>query len=364
MTPAGAPGGRADDPAAASPPPALALAVVASPGHDDPGHPEHAGRIPAILAALAADAATGDGAADRLPRLAVEPASLDALARVHHRRYLEALHAAMDRAPAVIDAAPTYITPSSFDDARRSAGAAIAAVDAVLDGRAGAAFALGRPPGHHARPAAAMGFCLLANAAVAVRHAQARGVGRVLVVDFDVHHGNGTQEAFLEDAGVVFVSVQQRGAYPGTGAVDDIGIGAGRGATVNVPLPAGAGDAAFDRALAEIVAPLAERVQPELVVVSAGFDASWRDPLAGLAVSGAGFHAAAAALAAIAARHAEGRLAFVLEGGYDLPALGEGVVNVARALHGAPAATALGRPDAPEPDVGAVVEAVRRRHGL
>lgn len=345
-------------------PPPLALAVVPSPGHDDPGHPEHAGRIPAVLAALAADPLLGDGASDRLPRLDVAPASDGALGRVHDPAYLAALRAVMARAPGLVDPAPTYVTPSSFDDARRSAGAALAAVDAVLERRAGAAFALARPPGHHARPAAAMGFCLLANAAVAVRHAQARGVGRVLVVDIDVHHGNGTQEAFFDDAGVVFVSLHQRGAYPGSGAVDEVGTGAGRGATVNVPLPAGAGDAAFEGVLAEIVAPLAERVRPELVVVSAGFDASWRDPLAGLAVSGAGFHAAAAALAAVAARHAEGRLAFVLEGGYDLPALGEGVVNVARALHGAPAAATLGRPGGPEPDVGAVVDAVRRRHGL
>ena len=349
----------------ASPPPALALAVVPSPGHDDRGHPEHAGRIPAILAALAADDVTGDGAADRLPRLAVEPASFVALARVHHPRYLEALHAAMDRAPAVVDAAPTYITPTSFDDARRSAGAALAAVDAVLDGRAGAAFALGRPPGHHARPAAAMGFCLLANAAVAVRHAQARGIGRVLVVDFDVHHGNGTQEVFWDDGSVVFVSCHQRGAYPGGGAIDEVGAGAGAGATVNVPLPAGAGDLAFGRVMAEVVAPVAERARPELVVVSAGFDAAWRDPLAQLTVTGAGFHAAARALRDLARRHAEGRIAFVLEGGYDLAALGEGVVHVARAVHDAPPtpAAAAASPH-PEPPIDAVLAAVRTRHAL
>ncbi|MCC7018854.1 MAG: histone deacetylase [Ardenticatenales bacterium] len=340
-------------------PPPIALAVVASSGHDDPGHPEHAGRIPAIVAALAAD-----GWGDRLPRLNVDPATEDALARVHDRRYIDALRAAMARAPGVIDPAPTYVTPSSFDDARLSAGAAIAAVDAVLDGRARSAFALARPPGHHARHAAAMGFCLLGNVAVAARHAQSRGIGRVLIVDFDVHHGNGTQEIFVDDGSVVFVSSHERGAYPGTGALDEVGEGAGRGATVNVPLPSGAGDAAFDRVLADVVAPFAERVRPELVLVSAGFDASFRDPLAGLMVSGAGFHAATKALADIAARHAEGRIAFVLEGGYDLPALGEGVVNVVRALHRRPALAALGRSERAEPSVEALIDAVRGRHRL
>ncbi|MEO8083985.1 MAG: histone deacetylase [Ardenticatenales bacterium] len=338
----------------------VALAVVPSPGHDDAGHPEHAGRVPAILAALAADRHI----ADDLPRLDVVPAALDALARVHDRRYLDALREAMARAPAVIDPAPTYITPTSFDDARMSAGAAIAAVDAVLDGRAAAAFALARPPGHHARPAQAMGFCLFGNVAVAARHAQARGIGRVLIVDFDVHHGNGTQEIFYTDGSVVFVSSHQRGAYPGTGDVDDVGQGAGRGATVNVPLPRGAGDAAFARVMAEVVVPVAERVRPELVLVSAGFDASFRDPLAGLAVTGAGFHATARALADIAARHAEGRIAFVLEGGYDLPALGDGVVNVVRALEGRPAMTALGGAGGREPSVDGVVGAVRAVHGV
>lgn len=351
--------GRAAPDPGADGAPTVALAVVPSPGHDDPGHPENAGRVPAILAALAAA-----GLADRLPRLEVAPAELEALTRVHDRRYLEALRDAMARAPGLIDPAPTYVTPSSFDDARRAVGAAIAAVDAVLDGRARAAFALARPPGHHARPAQAMGFCLLGNVAVAARHAQARGVGRVLIVDFDVHHGNGTQEVFDADGGVVFVSSHQRGAYPGTGAVDEIGAGAGRFATFNVPLPAGAGDAALARVMADVVAPAAERARPELVLVSAGFDASFRDPLADLAVTGAGFHAAARALADVAARHAEGRIAFVLEGGYDPAALGDGVVNVVRALRGEPASTALGGPGRAEPSVEALIDRVRALHGI
>lgn len=353
-------GGASDArPAHIAGPSTVALAVVPSPGHDDDGHPEHAGRIPAILDALAAD-----GWSDRLPRLDVAPATEDALARVHDPRYIDALRAVMARAPGVIDPAPTYVTPSSFDDARLSAGAAIAAVDAVLDGRARSAFALARPPGHHARPAAAMGFCLFGNIALAARHAQSRGIGRVLIVDFDVHHGNGTQEIFYADGSVVFVSSHQQGAYPGTGAFDEVGEGAGRGATVNVPLPRGAGDAALDRVLVDVVAPLAERVRPEFVLVSAGFDASFRDPLAGLTVTGAGFHTAAKALADLAARHAEGRIAFVLEGGYDLPALGEGVVNVVRALHGRAALAELGRSNQGEPSVDALIDAVRGRHRL
>ncbi|MFN8423009.1 MAG: histone deacetylase [Anaerolineae bacterium] len=342
----------------------VALAVVPSSGHHDPAHPEHAGRVIAAFRALLNDDLVGNPRSGCFHLHDFAPADVDAIARVHETAYIDALRLAVSRAPAVIDAAPTYITPTSFDDACRAAGAAIAAVDAVLDGRARSAFALARPPGHHARPAAAMGFCLLGNVAVAARHAQARGIGRVLIVDFDVHHGNGTQEIFEADDSVVFLSSHQRGAYPGTGAIDEVGAGAGRGATVNVPLPPGAGDAAFARVFADVVAPLAERVRPELVLVSAGFDASFRDPLADLAVTGEGFHAIARALADIAARHAEGRIAFVLEGGYDLPALGDGVANVVRALVGRAAATALGGPGRAEPSVDGVIDRVRRVHGL
>jgi len=299
-------------------------------------------------------------------RLEPSPATIDQLAACHDRAYVAALARTAARGPAIVDSAPTYVTAESQDCARRAAGAAIAAVDAVLDGGARAALALARPPGHHAVPNRAMGFCLFNNVAVAARHAQARGAGPVLIVDFDVHHGNGTQDIFWADPSVLFVSTHQRGIYPGTGAEGEVGAGAGLGTTLNVPLPAGAGDAALARAMADLVVPAAARFRPELVLVSAGFDAHFRDPLAGMQASGPGYHHLARVLAGIAARWAGGRIVFVLEGGYDLPALADGVANVVRALAGDAAGAALGRAPHPEPldEVAALIDRLRARHRL
>ncbi len=326
-----------------------------SPSHDLAGHPEHAGRVPAILRAIEADEV-----ASTLRWIEDPPqASIEQAARCHDRGYLGALEQAMARAPGIVDPAPTYITPGSFRCALAAAGATIAVLREVVEGRAPAGLALVRPPGHHARPGAAMGFCLLGNLAIAAREAQAMGIGRVMIVDFDVHHGNGTQEIFYEDPSVLFVSLHQAGIYPGTGFEDERGRGAGKGTTINIPLPLGAGDRAMLRAFERVIEPAAERFEPELVLVSAGFDAHFRDPLAGLQVTGAGYHAMSRRLMTMAERHAEGRLAFALEGGYDLDALGNGVVNVLRALEGLPADVSLGAAPRPEPE--AKVETVLDR---
>jgi acetoin utilization deacetylase AcuC-like enzyme len=325
--------------------PRIACASVPSPDHDQAEHPEHAGRVPAILAAIEAD-----GLLPLLTMLEGIPhASREQIVRCHDSRYVDALDAAMARAPGFVDPAPTYITAASFDCALAAAGGAVAVVDAILDGQADAGLALVRPPGHHALPERAMGFCLFGNIAIAARHAQARGIGRVMIVDFDVHHGNGTQAIFYEDPSLLFVSLHQAGIYPGGGWMEEQGEGAGRGFTINLPLPALAGDRAMALAFERIIEPAAERFRPELLLVSAGFDAHFRDPLAGLQVSGAGYHAMARRLRAMAKRHCEGRLGFVLEGGYDLPALGNGVVNLLRALLDLPAETSLGAAPAPEP---------------
>jgi len=306
----------------------LALAVAPAPEHDVAGHPENAARVSAILDALAA-AGLGD-----LPRLEVAEAPRAALAACHDPAYLDWLDALAPDEPVLVDPAPTYATATTGRDARLSAGAAIAAVDAVLGGRARAAWALGRPPGHHAEPAGAMGFCFLGNAAIAARHAQACGLGRVMILDWDVHHGNGTQAIFWRDPSVLFVSIHQEGIYPGTGYASEVGAGPGACFTRNVPLPAGAGDAELAAVLDGVVVSEADRFAPELVIVSAGFDAHVEDPLAGLRVTEAGFGHAAGVARAIADRHAGGRLVLVLEGGYDLAALGRSVVAVARALGG------------------------------
>ncbi len=209
-----------------------------------------------------------------------------------------------------------------------------------------------------------MGFCLFNNIAIAAREAQARGVRKIMIVDFDVHHGNGTQRAFYTDPNVLFVSSHQWGIYPGTGAESETGAEAGKGTTVNIPLPSGAGDEALARIADELLAPLAERFAPELLLVSAGFDGHFRDPLAGLQFSGSGFHGISSALVELARRHTGGRLFFVMEGGYDLPALANGMVNVVRALRGDGPDESLGPAPYPEPSIAELIQRLRVRHDL
>ncbi len=260
--------------------------------------------------------------------LAARIATNDELARVHGERYLNALGQMAGRS-GYFDA-DTYYTENSVAAARTASGAALVLTDALLDGRAEVGMALLRPPGHHARPDAAMGFCLLNNVAVAAAHARARGVERVAIVDFDVHHGNGTQEIFYADPSVLYVSLHQFPFYPGSGAAEETGQGDGRGYTLNVPLSAGAGDAAYGAAIERIVAPVLETYQPGLLLFSAGFDAHERDPLAQMQVTEDGFRSLVRrTLAAI--RPGVG-VGLVLEGGYDLIGLGGSLAATLEAL--------------------------------
>lgn len=281
-------------------------------------HPERPERLVAARAAIAAVASTPQGrvAFDRItPRAATD----EELALVHDPRFVESLEELRGHS-GYLDA-DTYVSAESVDIARLAAGSLVAMVDRMIDGDVRRGVALPRPPGHHARPAHAMGFCLLNNVAVAAAHARARGVRRVAVVDWDVHHGNGTQEMFWRDPDILYVSTHQFPFYPGSGDVDEIGEGAGKGYTVNVPLAAGGGDSVYAAAFERVVLPVVESYAPELVLVSAGFDAAARDPLAQMQVSPAAFGWMAAALARIADATAGGRIALVLEGGYDLVAL-------------------------------------------
>jgi acetoin utilization deacetylase AcuC-like enzyme len=216
----------------------------------------------------------------------------------------------------------TYLTPRSVAAAYRAAGGSLALVDALLGpAELNKGLALLRPPGHHARPDRGMGFCLLNNVALAARHARARGIERVAIVDWDVHHGNGTQEAFIDDPNVLFVSLHQYPFYPGTGRASEVGTGEGKGFTVNVPLSADASDVTYRSAFEQVVLPVVGRFEPELILVSAGFDAHARDPLAGMTVSAAGFGWMARELSKLADATAKGRMALFLEGGYDLEGL-------------------------------------------
>jgi acetoin utilization deacetylase AcuC-like enzyme len=279
-------------------------------------HPERPERLTAARAALAA---AGAG----FQRVAPRPASDEELARVHQPLFLERL-ARLRGQEGHLDP-DTYVSPESVDVAWLAAGSLVAMVDALIDGPVRRGVALLRPPGHHARPSHAMGFCLLNNVAVAAAHARARGLRRVAVVDWDVHHGNGTQEIFWRDPGVLYASTHQFPFYPGTGAVDELGEGDGKGYTVNVPLAAGGGDAIYGSAFERVVLPVLEEYAPELVLVSAGFDASMRDPLAQMELSDQAFGWMARELARLADKSASGRMVLVLEGGYDLVALERGL---------------------------------------
>jgi acetoin utilization deacetylase AcuC-like enzyme len=228
-----------------------------------------------------------------------------------------------------------------------------------------AAVALVRPPGHHALPNAAMGYCLFNNVAIAARHAQARGIAKVMIVDIDVHHGNGTQSIFYADPSVLFISTHQGGLYPSSGWERETGQGAGLGTTLNLPLPAGAGDQAFERLCAEIIQPAADRFAPDFMLVSAGYDAHWRDPLGSLQLSARGYGKIVRSLRDIARRHCRGQIALVLEGGYDLAAVSASVIASLHALLGDPALPdPLGPAPRGEPDVQPLIRRWRAHHQL
>lgn len=314
--------------------------------HAPPGyHPERVERLIAARGALEGIATT---------RVAARPATLEELSRVHTPRYLEQLHALRDH-EAFVDA-DTYVARNSVDVAMLAGGGAIALTDAVLDTKGAAhGLALLRPPGHHARPDQAMGFCLINNAAAAAAHARSRGVGRVLLVDFDVHHGNGTQEIFYEDPHVLYLSTHQFPFYPGTGSALERGQGDGTGFTVNVPLRAGSGDATYRAAFERVILPISREYNPELVLVSAGFDAAARDPLAHMELSTDAFSFMVSSLRAVADAHAGGKIALFLEGGYDLPSLTSGL---SAAVHALAAPPSVDLPTSPkEPDVAFAMKA-------
>jgi len=248
----------------------------------------------------------------------------------------------------------TQAGPDSYAAALRAAGAVTDAALRVLDGTLDRAFCLVRPPGHHAEADRAMGFCLFNNVAVAAAAALDRGLSRVAVLDFDVHHGNGTQHMFEADPRVLYVSSHAYPFYPGTGSIDETGVGPGRGFTVNLPLPPGMGDAEYARLYREIVEPIGTAYDPELVLVSAGFDAWGGDPLAPMALTERGYAELSAVCLGIAARSARGRAVFALEGGYDLQGLAASAVAVTRAL--------LGEPMGGVPSVAGPIDALIARY--
>jgi acetoin utilization deacetylase AcuC-like enzyme len=261
------------------------------------------------------------------------PATEEELAAVHDEGYLRRLGAALRAGKGYLDA-DTYFSPGTREAAWVAAGGAASLARHLMRQDAGAGIALLRPPGHHATPDAAMGFCLLNNAAIATAAALRAGAARVAVVDWDVHHGNGTEAAFYGDPDVLVINLHQWLLYPGTGAPEDVGRGAGAGRNVNVALPAGSGPETYAYALRKLVLPLVEAFRPELLVISAGFDAHARDPLGGMSLDAAAFGAMASALRGALRNGGADRVAALLEGGYDLRALEESVAATAAALLG------------------------------
>lgn len=318
-------------------------------------HPEKPERLQAVREALERAELW-----DRLPREEPEPAGSELLELVHPRGYLDQVRRA-SRPPGVWLDPDTYAVEGTWRAVAAASGAAVRAVDAVVRGQASWAFALVRPPGHHAGFGRAMGFCLVNHVAVATRYAQERlGVRKVLVLDWDVHHGNGTQEVFYRDGGVLFASVHQEGWYPGTGAMEETGEGDGEGLTVNIPLPAGVGDEGYRTVFEEVLIPLGDAWRPELVVVSAGFDAHHTDPLGRMQLTEAGFGRLVSLLQEAAGRWCGGRVVLVLEGGYDPRGLPRCVEATLRVLAGLGGPAPAGHPEVPYAVVRERVRQVRR----
>ncbi|MGX2040336.1 histone deacetylase family protein [Methylocaldum sp. MU1018] len=287
------------------------------------GHPESAERLRAIERAL------GRANFDGLDRRQAPRGTREQIRLIHTDRHIDYVLGAVPRQGFAYLDADTVVSPGSGEAALHAVGAACAAVDAVFAKEAANAFCAVRPPGHHAEPGAAMGFCLFNNVAIAAEYARERhGIKRVAIVDLDVHHGNGTQRVFETNREVLYASTHQFPWYPGTGSSEETGVGN----VINAPLPAGSGSKAFRSALTERILPAVGRFSPELLLISAGFDAHRDDPLAGLNLVEDDYAWATSELAALAKKHAEGRLVSVLEGGYNLEALGTSVAAHVRAL--------------------------------
>jgi acetoin utilization deacetylase AcuC-like enzyme len=333
-----------------------------APGHTWANHPENEQRLTGMLSFLEENGVLGE-----LERLSSEPAGGRQVTRVHTAGLVERVRALAARGGGNLDP-DTYVTGQSYELALQAAGSCSTAVDALLTGRGKNGIALVRPPGHHAERERAGGFCLFNNVAIAARQAQAvHGIRRIMIVDYDVHHGNGTQDIFYDDENVLYLSTHLYHPffYPGTGAATEIGRGAGRGTTVNVPFPRGVGDRGYRRAFEAVLVPSARAFRPELILVSVGFDAHWRDPLASAALSLTGYAVLSQILLDLADEQCSGRILFVLEGGYFQKALQYGILNLTYGLTGRDEIVdPLGPMPGREQAVGDLIERLQSLHML
>ncbi|MDY7018649.1 MAG: histone deacetylase [Chloroflexota bacterium] len=312
--------------------------------HDTGSHPENSRRLVAIMSHL-----EETGAKEKLVSLAPRPATVEELEMVHASEYISRVKSEAERGGGYLDP-DTVLSPRSYEAALYAAGGVLTAVEEVMKGEVDNAFALVRPPGHHAVRDRAMGFCIFNNVAIAAKFAIRNfGLNRVLIADFDVHHGNGTQETFYADPKVLYFSTHQYPYYPGTGRAEEIGVADGKGTTVNFPMTAGWGDEEYLRAFSEVLVPMAQGFQPELILVSAGFDPHWADSLAMMQVSVTGFAQMLTVLKDLASELCSGRLVFTLEGGYNLEVDALSVAATFDVLWGKPVVDPLGKSSARKP---------------
>jgi acetoin utilization deacetylase AcuC-like enzyme len=330
--------------------------------HDTGGHVENRHRLEETTALLKQSQLMS-----KVVALSPRPASIDELLLVHAQEHISHVENVCQKGGGWLDA-DTVTCPASYEAALYAAGGLLCGVDAVMRGEVDSAFALVRPPGHHATYLRAMGFCLFNNITIAAKYALKNyHLERILIADFDVHHGNGTQETFYSDPQVLYFSTHEYPFYPGTGAIDESGHGAGKGATVNAPLPAHCGDSEYLRIFEEILVPVARRYQPQLILVSAGYDPHWADQIAMMEVSVDGFAQMVSILKQLAQELCGGKLILALEGGYHLQALSYSIKATLEVLLGIPRTEEpLGKaPGARRaPSIEPIVEAVKKVHGL
>ncbi|MFC1962605.1 histone deacetylase [Chloroflexota bacterium] len=330
--------------------------------HETGSHPENASRLEAVVQML-----QETGLEKQLTAIEPRPATIEELSLAHTPEHISQVQKVAQEGGGWLDP-DTVVSPSSYTVALHAAGGVLQALDAVMDRQINSAFALVRPPGHHATRHRAMGFCLFNNIAVAARYAQRKfALERVLIVDFDVHHGNGTQDAFYHDPSVLYFSTHQHPFYPGTGSLSETGEGEGKGSTVNIPLPAGCGDDEYRKVFGEVLIPLARRFRPQLLLVSAGYDAHWTDSIAMMELTASGYGQLAATMKALAEDNCQGRLVFALEGGYQLHALAASVrTTLDILLENPPAPDPLGAPVSRKaiPHLDDTLREVKRIHGL
>ena len=330
--------------------------------HDTGQHCETAARLEAIISHL-----EQSGLKQQLELIRPRVASVEELSLVHHEHHIAHVQAVAKKGGGWLDA-DTVVSPESYKAALYAAGGVIRATEAVIDGEVNSAFALVRPPGHHATATQAMGFCLFNNVAIAAEYALKKyKLERIAIIDFDVHHGNGTQEAFYADPQVLYVSTHESPFYPGTGRIEETGSGAAKGATVNIPLPEGCGDAEYLKVFEQIISPVTRRFDPQLILVSAGYDLHWDDGLALMKVSVSGFAKIVSIIKGLADELCGGRLALCLEGGYNLTVLAASVSATFNVLLGnTDIEDPVGQPPPGSrlPDIAPIVKSIKEIHKL